>query len=118
MKQVIDRKFCYTFIRKDLPFAQQIVQAAHATLEVGLKAGQSGQTFDETTSIILLTALNEEHLLKAHSNITQLGIDCALFYEPDDNLGYTPSHTAFATIPVSQEQRAHFKKYSLFKSTT
>jgi hypothetical protein len=99
-----------------LPIEQQIVQAAHATLEAGLKAGASSLTFKETTSLILLEASNEEKLLQAHEHIINLGIDCALFYEPDDNLGYTPSYTSFSTVPITAEHRHHFKKYRLFKS--
>jgi len=91
------------------------VQAAHATLEAGLKAGLAGKKFTETTSLILLEAKNEEHLLKAHEHISGQGIDCALFYEPDDHLGYVPSHTSFATVPLTAENRHHFKKYKLFK---
>ena len=113
--QVADKTYCYTFIRTDIPIAQQIVQAAHATLEAGLKAGQTSK-FHETTSIILLEAHSEEKLLEAHGNITQAGIDCALFYEPDDHLGYDPSYTSFATIPITADQRHHFKKYRLFKN--
>lgn len=99
-----------------MPFAQQIVQASHATLEAGLKAGQSSK-FHETTSLILLEAPSEAYLLKAHEHITQAGIDCALFYEPDDNLGYSPSFTSFATLPITSEQRHHFKKFRLYKET-
>jgi len=91
------------------------VQAAHATLEAGLKAGQSSK-FHETTSLILLEAKNESALLNAHEHITQAGIDCALFYEPDDHLGYSPSYTSFATIPLTAEHRHHFKKYRLYKA--
>lgn len=116
--QVQPKSYCYTFIRQDLPLEQKIVQAAHATFEAGLKAGHTGIKFDETTSLVLLEVHNEEQLLKAYQHVTTSGIDCALFYEPDDNLGYSPSHTAFATLPITQEHRHHFKKYRLFKSQT
>ena len=92
------------------------MQAAHAALEAGLKAGQSGKKFDETTSIILLEAKSEEKLLNAHERIKGLGIDCSLFFEPDDGLGYEPSFTSFATEPITAEHRQHFKKYRLYKA--
>jgi hypothetical protein len=92
------------------------MQAAHATLEAGLKAGQSSR-FKETSRLILLEVPNEEKLLTAHEMISQAGIDCALFYEPDDNLGYDPSYTSFATLPITSEQRHHFKKFRLYKES-
>jgi hypothetical protein len=72
-----------------------------------------------TSSIILLEAKNEFQLLKAYAHINDtLGIECERFYEPDSNLGYEPSYTAFATVPITAEQRHHFKKYRLFKLKT
>lgn len=110
------KTYCYAFIRSDLPLEQQIVQAAHATLEAGLKAGQSGNIPKETSSLILLSIPSEEKLLTAHEKISQAGIDCALFFEPDDDLGYKPGYTAFATQPITSEHRHLFKRYKLFKS--
>lgn len=110
------KTYCYTFIRSDLPLEQQIVQAAHATLEAGLRAGQAGINPKETSSLILLSVPNEDKLLTAHEKISQAGIDCALFYEPDSDLGYEPGYTAFATLPITSENRHHFKRYKLFKA--
>jgi peptidyl-tRNA hydrolase len=104
------------FIRTDIPLAQQIVQANHATLHAGLLAGQSGHSYKQTPSIVLLQISNETKLLQAHERITSAGITCALFHEPDDDLGYVPSHTAFATIPVTEEHRAEFRQYKLWRS--
>ena len=97
-----------------MPYAQQIVQAAHATLEAGLKAGKTS-SYQETSTLILLEAKSEEHLLGAHAHLEQAGIPCALFYEPDDDLGYEPGYTSLATIPITAEQRHHFKKFKLYR---
>ena len=90
------------------------MQAAHATLEAGLKAGQSS-SFKETSSLILLEASSEAKLLAAHEHLQQAGINCALFYEPDDNLGYPPGYTALATHPITSDQRHIFKKFRLYR---
>ena len=100
------------FIRKDLPLAQQIVQAAHATLEAGLSATTKPTT---PSHLIMLTARDEPHLLQIHDQISMKGISTALFYEPDDHLGYPPGYTAFATHPLNETDRHHFKKYKLWK---
>jgi len=104
------------FIRTDIPLAQQIVQANHATLHAGLLAGQSGHSYSKTPSIVLLQISNEAKLLKAHAHITSAGIPCEIFFEPDSGLGYQPSYTAFATIPVAEEIRAEFRQYRLWKT--
>lgn len=39
-----------------------------------------------------------------------MGISCAAFYEPYDNMGMT----AFATLPVGEESRHLFKDYTLW----
>lgn len=105
------------FIRTDIPLAQQIVQANHSTLHAGLLAGQSGHSYEQTPSIVLLQISNEAKLLKAHTRITSTGITCVLFREPDFNLGYLPGFTSFATIPVAEELRAEFRQYRLWRSS-
>jgi hypothetical protein len=105
------------FIRTDIPLAQQIVQANHSTLHAGLLAGQSGHSYTQTPSIVLLQISNEAKLLKAHARITSLRIPCEIFFEPDgEALGYESSFTSFATIPVAEELRAEFRQYRLWRS--
>jgi hypothetical protein len=94
---------------------QQLVQAAHATLEAGLKAGDSLKLANPS-SLVLLEATNEAHLLQIHSYLVKQNIDCSLFYEPDDDLGYQPGYTALATRPLSKEARKHFKNFRLYKA--
>jgi hypothetical protein len=93
------------------------VQACHATLHIGLLAGQSGHSYKQTPSIVLLQISSETKLLRAYDRITSAGIKCALFFEPDaSELGYEPSHTSFATIPVAEASRAEFRQYKLWRS--
>lgn len=83
------------------------MQASHATLEAGLK---DKHTYQQTSSIIIFQINDEETLQKELKYITSLGIECASFYEPYENMGIT----AFATLPVTEDKRHFFKKYTLW----
>lgn len=94
-------------MRTDISLAQQIVQAAHATLEAGLKAQVQ---YKEASSIVLIQIPDKETLENELQKIQALGIECAPFIEPYDDMGLT----AFATLPVTEEYRMHFKEYTLW----
>jgi hypothetical protein len=94
-------------LRTDLSLGQQIVQASHAALEAGLRDKNS---YNQTTSIILFQIPNEEELKKELQYITSLGIPCASFYEPYNDTGIT----SFATLPITEDKRHLFKKYTLW----
>jgi hypothetical protein len=103
------------FVRTDLPLAQQLAQSNHGSLQAGLLAGQSRQ-YMQTPSIIILQVKNEAQLLKARAAIQEQGIVSEIFYEPDSHLGYEPSFTAFATLPITEDQRIHLRKYRLWRN--
>lgn len=103
-------------IRRDIPMAQQIVQAAHAANEAGLKSGQSGIVLSQPSSLILLSFENESKLRDAYARLNFHGVKAELFYEPDSHLGYPPGHTAFATWPVTEDRRHLFKTYTLWRA--
>lgn len=97
--------YMYVFIRSDLPVAQQIVQAAHATFEVGTKLD------DRPTPNFVLIGVDDEPSLHAiQTYLIDKGINCNMFFEPDIN-----QHTALASQIVSGNQRRVFKKYDLYK---
>lgn len=107
MKQIDKKTYCYVFIRIDIPLAQQIVQACHATLEAGL---QDSNQYQEKTSIVLLQIPSKEDLENELNYIQSLGIECASFYEPYEDMGLT----AFSTLPITEEYRYVFKEYTLW----
>ncbi len=96
--------YSYVFVRTDIPLADQIVQVGHACLEAGNKFGKSGY-------LIVLQVRSQDRLLEALEHVEQHDIKSVLFYEPDDEMGYT----AFCTQTVVGEQRKYFKKYKLWK---
>ena len=93
------------FLRTDIPLAQQLVQASHAALEAGLK---DNHTYQQTSSIIIFQIPDEQTLKNELNYIQSLGIECASFYEPYEDMGIT----AFATLPVTEDKRHFFKKYT------
>lgn len=105
--QITEKTYSYVFIRTDIALAQQLVQASHAALEAGLK---DKHTYQQTSSIIMFQIPDEETLKKELEYIESLGIECASFYEPYEDMGIT----AFATLPVTEDKRHFFKKYTLW----
>ena len=107
MMQITEKTYSYVFLRTDITLAQQLVQASHAALEAGLK---DKHTYQQTSSIIIFQIPDEQNLKKELEYIQSLGIKCASFYEPYDNMGIT----AFATLPVTEDSRHFFKQYTLW----
>lgn len=91
-----------------MPIEQQIVQATHSALEAGRDLGKP-----ETTShLILLEAKSEDALLRIADQLKQQDIRFSLFFEPDDNRGYT----SLTTEPITDnEKRRYFSKHSLYR---
>ena len=87
----------------------QVVQTGHACLEAGNKFQQPG---NEPTFLVVLQVPDQEALLAAVERIQAQGIDVAVFYEPDYDMGYT----AACTQPVEYKYRNVFRKYNLWKN--
>lgn len=98
--------YVYVFVRKDLSFPQIAVQACHAIID----AREFYPADLEAPNLVLIGVNDENKLVNTLRRISELGIRCKAFYEPDigDRL------TAIATEPVSGATRRHFKKYQLF----
>ena len=95
-------------IRKDLPVAQQLVQAAHAAHESGLHLCQDKS---KVNYLIALEVSNEEKLLLARERLENRGIKSILFREPDRN----DEATAICTEPILGNRRRIFSKYPLWR---
>lgn len=83
--------YSYILIRKDLPHSVQVVQAAHAAMEAGFVAPKPS----EPVNFAVLGVENEEQLLHYAERLTKVGINFEMFFEPDDERGYT----ALCTYP-------------------
>ena len=96
-------------VRTDIPLADQVVQVGHVCLEAGKRFDWSSQP----CHLVLLAVASEAQLLTAVAQLQLANIACELFYEPDDNLGYT----AACTNPVAGEQRRFLRRYPLWRET-
>lgn len=96
--------YSYIFVRTDLSVPQQIVQAAHASLN-------AGHQFGSHSHIVLFGIKSEQELSRAADMLTDNGIRHTMFYEPDNNAGYT----ALVTEPLQGERRKHMKRYQLLQ---
>ena len=109
-----DSPFTYIAVRKDIPLAQQIVQACHASLEMGFDLQRPCRSCKDIVSLILLQVENEKELLELAKKIEFHNIKFHVFYEPE-NMGYEPSYTALATEPIYDEHREIFAEYKMWK---
>lgn len=83
--------YSYILVRKDLPHSVQVVQAAHAAMETGFVAPKPS----EPVNFAVLGVKSEKHLLECAIKLDELGIGYEMFFEPDDERGYT----ALCTYP-------------------
>ena len=100
-----DQQWIYTFIRTDIPLAQQLVQVGHSCFEAGRHA--KGTKIPNLVLCQISDKTELEKILDVHFE------HCRLypFYEPDNDLGLT----SITTQPVGLEDRKHFKRYKLWK---
>jgi len=99
--------YIYTFIREDISPEQKIVQIGHACHEAGKRT-----TDREISSLILLSARDQEDLEDIAMKLDGKGIEFYMFYEPDNGMGYS----AICTQPISDlESRNFFRKWKLFR---
>lgn len=102
--------YIYTFIREDLSPEQKIVQLGHACHEAGKLL--NADEHKEPSSLVLLSARDEDDLLEIADKIYRTGITFSMFFEPDNNMGYS----AICTRPVSSaRERAFFQEWKLYR---
>jgi len=104
------KPYVYAFIRRDISFAQQLVQVGHAALE----AGRAHYFGDEIASFIVLEVPDLQGLEDAARHLTKQGIEHKMFFEPDFGMG----HSAIATRPVRGKERQLFRSWPLWRDQT
>ena len=104
--------YIYTFVREDISPEQKIVQVAHACHEAGKLLPHT--EYRQVSSLILLSAKDEDDLMIIARKIDRAGIDFHMFYEPDNNMGYS----AICTRPIfNQRERSFFRSWDLYRHT-
>jgi len=103
--------YIYMFIREDLSPEQKIVQIGHACYE----AGKKFQDTNGISSMILLSAKDQDDLKRIADTIDGRGIEFYMFYEPDFGpMGYS----ALCTKPITERREQNFfRRWNLYKHT-
>ena len=97
--------YTYLFIRKDLPFPQQLVQIAHAAHDAGYK-------FGDHSHMVCFEIDGEKKLLDAASYLEDTGIEFRMFHETD--IG---EHTAICTTPLHGDARKALRKFKMYRES-
>lgn len=99
--------YVYSFIRTDIPFEQQIIQSAHSALE----AGRHLRKPDSISHLVLLQVQDEPELVSISEMLRSFDIKHHLFFEPDNNMGYS----SLTTEPIEHKAlRKIFSKFPLY----
>lgn len=102
------KQYMYVAVRRDLSHSQQVVQAAHAAIEASKRYHLSSHYHP---SVIILGVKSETTLDNFRNYVHDMGFHYETFREPDRN----NESTAVAVFPVSQDQKAMFKKFQLLR---
>ena len=102
----METEYIYIAVRTDLPLADQVCQVAHAAHLAGKKF-----PFGDNTHLVLLKVKNEQKLFNLADELDSAGVLFELFYEPDDEMGFT----ALATQAIIGHQRELFGRYHIWK---
>lgn len=121
-----DQYYTYIFVRQDISNEQQAVQAAHATLKLGVESQRRGDTVvpegkvpfqlakeirPNQTYFTLVGVRNLEGLLAAKLILDTFGYMNETFYEPD----IRGEPTAIACYPVRADLRGPLMAFNLLR---
>lgn len=101
------KHYLYTIARRDIPIAQQSVQAAHAAVEYAYLFGRPS---DQHPSIINLTIRDKLKLEGLRASLEEAGIRTSHFEEPYKDWG----RTAIACM-ITEDQRHLLSHLQLWK---
>lgn len=102
------KTYLYSISRRDIPLAQQSIQAAHAGIEYA-RLFMTENTFHP--SYIHLTVRDQHALTQLRARLHDQGIQTAEFHEPYQDWGLT----AIACL-LTEEQRHHLSDLRLWST--
>jgi hypothetical protein len=97
----------YVLVRTDIPLADQIVQVSHVCLQAGHRFNQP----EPPCHLVLLSVPSETHLQSALVSVRMAGVRYTVFYEPDEQMGYT----AACTEPLDSFYKRIFRRFPLWR---
>lgn len=83
----------------------QIVQASHAAIQA------TNLWPSHEPNLVVLEVADQADLVRTCDRLKDVGIDCAAFYEPDNDLGYS----ACATGPLNERDRRYLKGFRTWR---
>lgn len=98
----------YVLVRRDIPIAQQVVQASHAAAEAGRKFYRAEHGI---ASLIVLTVPDLAGLTAARERLVRKDIVSETFFEPDFGIG----ESSLATAPLPDGMRKHLMGWPLWR---
>jgi hypothetical protein len=104
------KTWLYSISRRDIPLAQQAVQAAHAAIE---HAYQYGRPADHHPSYIHLVIRDQQKLMQLRDVLHATGIQTAEFHEPYQDWGLTA-----ISCCLTENERHLLKGLQLWKLPT
>lgn len=99
----------YVLVRTDMPLAQQLVQATHASAEA---ARLFYEAHHGISRAVLLRVKDSAALSRAQTRLTREGVLFTTFFEPDFGIGYS----ALATAPLPPGSRSVFRHWQLWEA--
>ena len=104
------KTYLYSISRRDIPLAQQSVQAAHAAIE---HAYLFGRPVDDHPSYIHLTVHDKSELELLRTRLRDAGVQTAEFHEPYKDFGLTAISAC-----LNEDQRDLLKGLPLWRLPT
>jgi hypothetical protein len=98
----------YVLVRKDLPLQHQLVQAAHA----GIQAAHAFPTDNPSPNLVVLEVDDGSALARAVNQAREADVPITVFFETDDEMGFT----AAATAPLERARSKVFRDYRLWRT--
>lgn len=99
--------YCYCLVRTDIALADQIVQVGHACIAAALQFSPRA-----CCRLVVLSVPGREDLLAVGEVLGREEIRYSLFFEPDNEMGFT----ALATEPLNNVDRKVFKRMKLWRA--
>lgn len=103
------KRTLYVFVRTDIELHHQLVQLGHAAAEAARKYYRPEHG---VASLIALAVPDQRRLYAAQRELETLGLEHAMFFEPDFGIG----DSALGTRPLLDEERKLLKRWPLWRA--
>lgn len=99
-------RYFYIFVRQDIPIEQQIIQTAHATIEMTKLC-----KIEDIPYVVMIGIPDEVWMGSVIKHLKALKIEHAEFLDTDFDFGVA----SVVTVPLTEDQRTHLRHYPLWR---